>query len=517
MKRLPHDDCTDTRAHGSSSDMDRRSALKLFSAGLALSLAGCGRPAEEIVPYVNMPEGLVPGVPRQYATTLALNGYGRGVLAISVDGRPIKIEGNPRHPASLGATDVFAEAAIMSLYDPNRLQAPRHGDDIATWDAFTSALYPHLKREKKRGGAALRFVSGRVTSPTLQRQMADIKKQFPQARWYQYQPVSDDNILAGTRLAYGQPLIPRLRLQDAAVVLALDADPLGAGPEQIANASNFSHRRRRQSKPFMRLYAVEGEWTLTGASADNRLALHPALIRNFALAVAAAMTGGNARPHLPDDAAHLAKVCAADLKAHKGKALVTVGRRQPAEVHALCHWINGQLDAPIEFVAPLDDQPQSDADTLQALAQDLDDGNVGTLIVIGANPAYDTPGHLGIAHKIAKVPFSACLSLHDDETAARCHWRLPMSHPLESWSDLRAPDGTASIVQPLIHPLYDSRSSHEVLGTIVGETWPSSYKIVRETWKSRVPSGQFEELVAPDAARRRHRRYRQQVRVSRRA
>ncbi len=471
--------------------LDRRAALKLLGSGAALALASCGKPPEEIVPYVEMPERLVPGEPLKFATTLALSGFGRGVLAISIDGRPIKIEGNPRHPASLGATDVFAEAAIMSLYDPDRSKAPRHRDDISTWNAFAGALQAQMAQENKRDGAGLRLVSGRIASPTLVRQINDLLKQYPKARWYAYEAISEDAALAGSALVYGQRLIPVPRISEAAVMLAIDDDPLGPGPRQIANAQGFSQRRQRTSNPFMRLYVVEPEWSLTGANCDHRLALHPTQIRNFALAVAAAMQGESA-PELPHEAAHFAQVVAADLKAHRGKSLITIGRRQPADMHALGLWLNAQLHSPVDMIAPIDGNPLSDAQALQALAHDLDSGEVKTLIILDANPAYDAPADLNIADKIAKVEFSAHLGLHDDETAQRLHWQLPMSHTLESWSDLRAFDGTGSIVQPLILPLYDSRSAHDIIGFLGGTVAPSAYDLVRQTWKAQAQSQDFD-------------------------
>ena len=187
-------------------DLDRRAALKLLAGGAALTLTACSKPLEEIVPYVEMPERLVPGEPLKFATTLPLSGYGRGVMAISIDGRPIKIEGNPRHPASLGATDVFAEAAIMSLYDPDRSKAPRHGNNVAGWEAFGGGLRAQLEREAARRGAGLRLLTNRVTSPTLLRQIDDLLKQFPEARWHRYESLADDNEREGSRLAFGRPL-----------------------------------------------------------------------------------------------------------------------------------------------------------------------------------------------------------------------------------------------------------------------------------------------------------------------
>ncbi|HVZ54973.1 MAG TPA: 4Fe-4S ferredoxin, partial [Pseudolabrys sp.] len=319
-------------------DFDRRTALKFLAGGIALPLAGCGKPAEEIVPYVDMPEGLLPGEPMKFATTLALGGYGRGALVSTIDGRPIKVEGNPRHPASLGATDVFAEADILSLYDPDRSQAPRHRDDVATWDAFALALRGEMQRATARQGAGLALLTERVTSPTLRRQIGDLLKQYPQARWYVHEPVSDDFAVRGSTMAFGRPLSALPRIADAALIVAIDADFLGAGPRQIADARAFAQRRQRAVAPFLRLYAVEPDWSLTGANADHRLALHPGLLRNLALAIAAHLQG-ESPPDLPEGAAQLAKAAAADLEANHGRAIVMVGERQPPELHALAHWL----------------------------------------------------------------------------------------------------------------------------------------------------------------------------------
>jgi molybdopterin-containing oxidoreductase family iron-sulfur binding subunit len=482
--------------HRGGFDADRRSALKLLAGGLAFSLTSCGKPFEEIVPYVDMPERLVPGEPLKFATTLSLSGFGRGVLATSIDGRPIKIEGNPRHPASLGATDVFAEAAIMSLYDPERSKAPRSKNDITTWDAFAGALRTQMEAERARQGAGLRIVTGRITSPTLLRQIDELIKAYPQARWLRYESVSDDAALAGAMLAYGRPLTALPRIADADAVLALDADPLGAGSQQIMNANGFARRRKAGTEPFLRLYAVEPALSLTGASADHRLALQPQLIRNVALAIAAKLRSEQPQQALPMQAARFVEAAAADLATNKGRALVMAGPRQPAELHALVHWINAQLQAPIDLIAPVDPHAQSHADTLKAFARDLDSGAVQTLIIIGANPAYDTPGSLGVADRIGKVPFSAHLGQHDDETAALCRWHLPQSHALESWSDLRAFDGTASIVQPLIRPLYDTRSAHDLLSLVGGKIATSAYNLVRQTWQEQSPPTGFDDWWA---------------------
>jgi molybdopterin-containing oxidoreductase family iron-sulfur binding subunit len=466
----------------------RRTALKLLASGAAVALASCGRPPEEIVPYVEMPERLTPGVPLRFATTLPLSGYGRGVIVTSHEGRPTKVDGNPRHPASLGATDIFAEAAVLSLYDPDRLKSVRKGDELTSWSAFEAALLARMEQARARHGAGLRILSNRITSQTLLAQIDALLKTLPEARWYRYEPIDDDAARFGAAQAFGRPATVVPRFADARVVLALDADPLGVGPEQIRYARDVaSARRTHDPQQFLRLYAAEPVTTLTGAAADHRVAVTPALVRNIALAIAHALGATVPDAALPDDASRFAQAVADDLKAHNGQALVLAGRRQPAEVHALCHWINGQLRAPVDLIAPVDPATQGHGEALRTLADEIHGGQVQSLLILGANPAYDAPGALGLADAIGSVSFSARLGLYDDETAIRCTWRLPQSHPLESWSDLRAYDGTASIVQPLIRPLYDSRTAHDVLALLGTGAGGSAHDLVRQTWQAHAP------------------------------
>ena len=412
----------------SATDIDRRAALKLLATGVTLSLASCGKPVEEIVPYVEQPEGVVPGIPLRFATTLDLAGYGRGFIVTSVEGRPIKVEGNPRHPASLGSTDVFAEASALSLYDPDRSKAVRGATKVESWEAFQSALRVQMQKEAARSGAGLRILSGRIASPTLARQRDALLKQFPQAHWHRYEPVTDDFELAGARLAFGKPLTALPRIHDAAVVLALDSDWLGPGPSQIAHARGYAEARKEAFDPdkFKRLYVVEPVWTATGANADHRLALRPELIGNVAIAIAAHLRGQPATAAaLPQAGEQFARIVANDLQANRGHVLVLTGRTQTPEIHALCHWINHALAGPVDLIEAIDPAPPQ-ADSLKALAADLQGGRVETLIVLDRNPLFDTPPELGFGQAFAKVPFSVHLGQHDDETAALCRWHLPL-------------------------------------------------------------------------------------------
>src|SRR5665213_1131636 len=458
MSSIMKDGSIDSEAAGTgpaTSLLSRRNALQLFAAHMALAVAGCSKPVEEIVPYVRMPERVVPGELLRFATTLPLSGYGRGVLAISTDGRPIKIEGNPHHPASLGATDVFAEAAVLSLYDPDRSQTSMHDGDISSWDMFLASLLPEMQRLAVSNGDGLKLLTGRITSPTLLRQINQLLAKYPKATWHAYEPIGEEYERDGTKIAFGRPLHPRPRLGDARVVLTLDADPLGSGPDQVRYAHDWASARDPVNpQSFSRMYAAESAFTPTGAKADHRLALHPRSISGVAIAVANQLGAQFPKPALSEEGLHFAEAAAKALMASRGQALVLAGPTQPPEIQALVHWINHQLNAPVDFIEPID-QPQGRApSSLADLATALAGGSVKLLLILNANPAYDAPADLGVEGLLKKAHFSIHLGTHLDETGMSCQWHVPLSHALESWSDLRARDGTASIVQPLLQPLY---------------------------------------------------------------
>jgi len=471
----------------SPTDLDRRVALKLLASAMAVTMARCSRPQEEIIPYANMPEGMVAGVPMRFATTLSLTGYGRGFLGITVDGRPIKIEGNPQHPFSLGATDIFAEAEVLSLYDPDRSTAIRSGDAIATWDAFVAAWG---QAAQVKSGAGMALVTGRIVSPTTLARVAALKARFPELRWYRYEPVNDDAARAGSRQAFGRVVTALPRWADADVVLLLDADPLNHGPDELRIARAYASRRGGAAKR-QRIHVAEPAWTLTGAAADFRIALRPQIVRELARDVANACGANLGTAQLPDYARDFAQRVSKELVAARGKALVLAGESQPAEVHALCHWINAQLGAPVAYLPPQDPIENDHAFELSSLAEDLHARRIKALIVADANPAYDAPDVLRISEGIASVPFSAHIGLYRDETGQACRWHLPLTHALESWGDGRALDGTASIVQPLIQKLYPTRTCDEYFAWFANEAATNAYDLTRESWQKSF-TGKFE-------------------------
>lgn len=459
----------------------RRTALGLLSAGIAAGLGACGKPSEELVPYVVQPERLLPGVPVRYATALSLGGWARGVHAIAVDGRPIKIEGNPLHPASLGATDVFAEAAILDLYDPDRSRTVTERETgIASWDMAERALAAPLAQARRENGRGLRLLTGRVTSPTLARQIAALLAALPEARWHVHEPLDDTAALRGADLAFGRRYRTLSDPGRAETILCVGADPLGPGPDQIRFSRAFMERRRDPAR-FGRLYVAETALTQSGIKADARHALSPRDAGGLLAAIANGLGAGLPVPDLPPETARFAHAVAADLTRAEGRALVLVGGALAPELHALGHWINGRLEAPVAYLPPEEAAPAD----LAALAADLDRGAVTCLAILGCNPVHTAPADLALAERIGRAGFSVHAGTHGDETAGVTHWHLPLAHELESWSDLRAPDGTASLVQPLVRPLYGGRSVHEILALLAGEPATAGYDLVRATWRDR--------------------------------
>lgn len=463
--------------------LDRRKALQLLAASMAAAAAACSRPEEEIIPYANMPEGLVAGEPTRFATSFPLAGYGRGFVGISVDGRPIKIEGNSRHPYSRGATDIFAEAEVLGLYDPDRAKIVRHGDAISTWDDFTTAW------GQVETNARIALVTGRVVSPTTLSAIQALNARYPQFTWYRYEPINDDAARGGSRLAYGRMLDSLPRWEAADCILCLGADPLGPGPEQLHIARGFASRRKPPSR--QRLMVVEPAWSLTGAAADLRLALPPDVIGEVGRAVANRLGGHAGEPALSSEARAFADRAADALSAAPGRAFVQAGAGQPPELHALCHWINGALKAPIDYVDPVDAVERDHGDSLKQLAHDLANNKVDALVIVEANPVYDAPDSFGIAKAISRIPFSVRIGLRHDETSAVSRWHLPLSHVLESWGDTRAVDGTAALIQPLIRPLYDTRTTEEILTLLSGGPAKKAYDLTRAPWQQSA-GGDFE-------------------------
>jgi MoCo/4Fe-4S cofactor protein with predicted Tat translocation signal len=476
----------------------RRTFLKLMGASLALAgVTACTKqPAEKIVPYVRQPEELIPGKPLFYATSMALGGVATGLLVESHEGRPTKIEGNPLHPGSLGATDVFAQAAILGLYDPDRSQTLTNLGEIRPWSSFLGAMNAALTAQKPLKGAGLRILTESVNSPTLAAQIRELLARFPSAKWHQWDPASRDHARVGAKNAFGMFVDAQYRVEQADVILSLDADFLGSGPGGLRYAREFAKRRRPEDAERMnRLYAVESMPTSTGARADHRLPMKPSAIEHAAREIAAGVGGpaGSGRPGGPEVVQALrpaeqkwVAAVAKDLLAHRGKSVVIAGESQPPAVHALAHAMNqalGNVGKTVVYTETAEAEPINQLESLRDLVADMNAGKVDLLVIIGGNPVYTAPVDLKFADAMSKVQLRAHLSLYDDETSALCQWQIPEAHFLEAWSDARAYDGTASIVQPLIAPLYGGKSAHEVLASMSERPERSGHDLVREHWK----------------------------------
>ncbi len=469
--------------------LDRRSMLRAFGATLALAgLAGCeARPDERARPYVTDPENEIPGKPRLYATAVPFAGIAQPVIGTTHTGRPTKLEGNPDHPASRGATDAFTQAALLDLYDPERSQAPSTGGRPASWTDLDAALADRTALSAANRGEGLCLLTGAVTSPTLLRQLRRLLERWPAARWHVFEPVDDSARHAAAAQAFGRPLDVISLLDRAQAVVACDADPLGPGPCQVRDSLAWAARRRafQSGDGAASLMVAEPSPTLTGARSHDRLAIEagriPLLIGALARVFGLPSTVAPLRPEEQRWVERAARL----LAARRGQGLVLVGADQPAEVQALGWAIDerlGNLGQTSRFAPPLCPSPPPDR-TLAALLAEMEAGRVQTLAILEANPLYASPLGPAFARALGKVPFSLHAGLWCDETGRACTWHAPLAHPLESWSDGRAADGSAVIGQPLVQPLYPVRPLTAMLAAIGGEFGASDHDLVRQTWQ----------------------------------
>jgi len=498
--------------------VERRTFLKLMGASLALAgLSGCVfQPPEKIVPYVTQPEHGTPGKALFFATASSLGGVATPLLARANEGRPTKVEGNPDHPNSRNsdpadrgssATDIFSQASILSLYDPDRLQTPLFREEARTWSTFVGEIRTALDEQRPKQGAGIRFLTETVTSPTLAAQLKGILTEFPQAKWHQYEPANNDNARAGAVMAFGQALNTTYDFSKADRILSLDADFLAAMPGTLKYARDFAARRRitEGRKEMSRLYVIETTPTTTGAAADHHWAVKPSELQAISSMVSAFIqtglepqsitgvrdsliqSGDSPAPNAPSP--ELLRAIARDLQQRKGASIVIAGKEAPPAVHAMAHSMNealGNVGKTVFYSDPLEANPVDQRQSLQELITDIDGGRVEMLVIVGGNPVYNTPADLKLNQdRMFKTKLRVHLSLYRDETSELCHWNIPEAHYLEAWSDARSFDGTVTIVQPLIEPLYQNKSAHELLAVFTAKYDQKPLEIIREYWTSK--------------------------------
>jgi MoCo/4Fe-4S cofactor protein with predicted Tat translocation signal len=493
--------------------LSRRDFLKILGASLALAgLTACMpvSPAQ-ILPYTNPPQSIVPAEAIYYASSMVQDGYAKGVLIKTVMGRPIKVDGNPNHPDSQGASDVFMQASLLELYDPDRARQITQKGSVKTWQNFLAEL------EASQGilgqGAGLRILTGTLTSPSLINQLDVLMAKYPLAKWTQYNPVGRLNTLAGANLAFGQPYEPVYDFNQADVILSLDCDFLFSETGHLRYSRDFIARHQPISSngTMNRLYVVESSATLTGSNADHRLALKPSQVVDFARAIAdrLGVQAGTPPGNLPGQ--DWLDALSADLRRAGKSALVLAGERQPAQVHALSYAMNqalGSMGNTVRLIQPLEAAAGGAAAALSELVQDLNNGTVDTLVILDNNPAYAAPADLNFAGAMQKARQSIYLGYYPDETAALATWVIPAAHTMEMWGDARAFDGTVSLIQPVIQPLYGGKSPYEVLAALLGQANADEYTLLRTYWQGKLKNGNFDHTwremlsqgVIPDSA-----------------
>jgi len=468
----------------------RRHFLTIMGASLALAgVTGCTRqPTEYILPFAAQPEETVPGVPRYFATAMPFGCIGEPLLAECHQNRPTKLEGNPDHPLSLGATSVQAQASVLNMYDPDRLRTVVTNHRDSSWTAFTPEFRRQAALQAQKRGSGLRILSGSSTSPTFQAAMGRVMDRFPEAVWHQWEPVNRDAAVAASEACFGQVLDAHYDLKAAKVILSLDADFLSNTPDSVRSLRDFANGRQVENgqADMNRLYVAEAAPSVTGASADHRLRLKASEVEVFAAALAERLgiATGVSVPALSEKATAWIEPLAADLQRAGATSVVIAGDQQTPGVHALAHAINAQLGAvgtTVSYAAPVDIAPTNQLSSIGGLISSMNDGSVEMLVILGGNPCYNTPGDMGFRDALLKVPFRVMLSEAGNETSVECHWQLPGTHYLEAWGDIRAKDGSVVLQQPMIEPLFGGKSQIEFLSMLTEED-ASGRDLVRATF-----------------------------------
>jgi len=475
--------------------VSRRGFLKVMGASLALAgMAGCTKqPDEPIMPYVKQPEDLVLGKPMYFASAFPFPTGAIPVLVKSDAFRPIKVDGNPDHPMAKGKSDSIVQGTLLDLYDPDRSKEVKYRGESSQFGEFERAFIAAVNQSQ--GGQGIYFLSETITSPTLAGQWKQVQQKFPQAKLVQWEPVNRDSAMAASKAHFGSYTDAQYKLENADVIVSLDADFLGGIhfpgflPLSAAYAARHRYNPEDPNAVMNRMYAVETMPTVTGFKAEHRLAVKPSEVVAFAQALAG---GGQFQSSNPDGAKFFASV-SADLKKSNGRCVVIPGEQAPAAVHLAAFQLNQSLGAvgkTVVYTDTVNPMPSEQTADLKALVADMNAGKVKWLLVLGVNPVYSAPVDLEFRTAYNKVPNKVHLGTHVDETGNISEWHIHKAHYLESWSDARAYDGTLSIVQPMIEPLYGGHSAHEMFQILLDNPVLSAYQAVQQN-AQQVIKGDF--------------------------
>lgn len=472
--------------------ISRRQFLKRAGLLFAMSqLPACKPRPEEIIPYVKMPERLVPGNPKFYATAMTLRGIARGVLAESHMGRPTRLEGNPQHPESLGAIDPVSQAEIYTFYNPARSKGGLEKGKEIVRERQIQIIKTLAASLPERQGEGFRILMESSASPSLEAEVRKLLRALPRTVVHRFDPVSRDPVYEATARAFGQELQPVYDFTRPSFILSVSGDFLGDMPGALRYSRDYTEQRRRSSYAT-RLYSIECVWTLTGAHADKRLPVHPDQILP-ALLYILYRAGLHAEVPVPAESA-LRGFCdetAGGLKLAGAGGLIIAGEMEDPALQALCHVANSRLGSTaVRYISPVE-VLRGETRSINELVEAMRDGSVRTLLVLDSNPVYTAPSDLAFEEAFLRVPDRIHYGLFRDETAARSTVHLPAAHNLEAWGDGKAYDGTVSIVQPLIQPLFDSVSPLELFSLLNSEA-KSGYELVRDYWRYKA-GGEFEK------------------------
>ena len=473
--------------HQEESNLSRRNFLSLVAASVALaSLEGCKKPVQKIIPYVEAHPGTIPGIRKEYATTMPFKNNVVGLVIENHDERPIKVFGNDNHPTSLGKSNVFSQASILDMYDPDRARGIKLDGKKVNWSEYIKYA-ESIYNSKGKGLAVLLQES---SSPTMNALRKDFKKIYPNADWIVYEPINNENLYSGVERALGKRLQPYNRLEKAKTILSIGSDFLGSDDNNVNNTRKFSENRRVEDKnsTMNRLYVVESSMTATGASADHRLNIPTSELDLVLKELCSELKklGMNISTGSLKTSNNLwIKAVAEELMENKGSSIILGGSHLSVDAHAIITMLNDKLNAPVDYY-PLDSSHVTSVDDFVGLCKKMKNGSIENLIILGGNPVYNAPADLKFESLIKNVQNIVHLSNIYDETSKRSNWHIAESHFFENWGDAMSYDGYPSVIQPQIRPLFQSHTAIDLLIPIIYGKESSSYDFIREVWKSNI-------------------------------